>query len=129
MDSNTPVLVIDRLSRPAETWQRIAGLAGAGKVTVVGSTAEGEGALAAGNFGLILCSYRLSEDETGTEFISRMRNAGMNTPVIFIAELFDTKGVLEAAAIPMADFLAKPFAVDELKERIRLLLAGSTAKA
>lgn len=129
MDSNTPVLVIDRLNRPAETWQRIADLAGAGKVTVVGGTAEGERVLAAENFGLILCSYRLSEDETGTEFISRMRNAGMSTPVIFIAELFDTKGNLEAAAIPMADFLAKPFAVDELKDRIRLLLAGSTAKA
>ena len=129
MDSNTPVLVIDRLNRPAETWQRIADLAGAGKVTVVGGTAEGERVLAAENFGLILCSYRLSEDETGTEFISRMRNAGMNTPVIFIAELFDTKGVLEAAAIPMADFLAKPFAVDELKDRIRLLLAGSASNA
>lgn len=127
VDAKIPVLVIDRLNRPAATWQRIADLVGAGAVTVAGSIPEGESALPGGKFGLIFCSYRFAAEESGTEFISRMRAAGIQTPVIFISEVFDTKGVLEAAAIPMADFLAAPFASEDLKNRIRLLLGNSAA--
>lgn len=126
MSKPLSILVIDRFNRPAETWSRISGLAGAGAVRVVADPGAGESELARGKFDLILCSYRF-EDESGTEFISRMRARGMETPVIFISIVMDTKGVIEAAGIRMADFLAAPFSSDALKQRIALLCGDAQA--
>jgi DNA-binding NtrC family response regulator len=120
VDKNTPVLVIDRVNRPAEVWQRLSDLAGAGPVTMVPSPEDAEIELGSGRFGLVFCSYVLP-DETGTELFARLRSQGVKTPVIFVSDQFDTKGLLEAAKLKQADFLPAPFSVSDLRQRISLL--------
>ena len=114
------ILVVDRFKRSEATWRRVAELLGTAAVQVAPDTGAAEALLIDGHFDLILCSYRLST-ESGTEFISRMRARGIEVPVIFLSTTIDTKGVLEAAGIPMADFLAAPFSSADLRHRIRLL--------
>jgi len=76
--------------------------------------------LAGNSYDLIFCSCYF-QTETGTEFMAHMRERGVATPVISIATSMDTKGVLDAAALPMADFLVAPCPAHDLKQRIRLL--------
>lgn len=125
MVKNTPVLVIDRVSRPAEVWQRLSDLAGTGPVTMVSSPEDAEIELGSGRFGLVFCSYVLP-DETGTELFGRLRSQGVKTPVIFVSDQFDTKGLVEAAKLKQADFLPAPFSVADLRQRLSLLTGTPT---
>jgi response regulator of citrate/malate metabolism len=75
--------------------------------------------LAGNSYDRIFCGYYF-QTETGTEFMAHMPERGVATPVIFIATSMDTKGLLDAAALPMADFLVAPFPANDLKQRIRL---------
>ncbi len=120
METKFSILVVDRFKRPLETWKRVSELVDGGEVKVVSEPDSAESELSSGRYDLILCSYRLST-ESGTEFIARMRARGIETPVIFLSITMDTKGVVETAGIPMADFLAAPFSSEELRQRIRLL--------
>jgi DNA-binding NtrC family response regulator len=120
VDKSTPVLVIDRINRPAEVWQQVSDLAGTGPVTMVSSPEDAEIELGSGRFGLVFCSYVLP-DETGTELFARLRSQGVKTPVIFLSDQFDTKGLIEAAKLKQADFLPAPFNVSDLRNRLSLL--------
>ena len=127
MQGDWYLLVIDRFDRAPEIWQKAAGLAGlSAGVTVVSDPEAAEPLLLRGGYDLVFCSYYFPA-ETGTQFFTRMREQGVQTPVIFIATEMDTKGVLEAAAMPMADFLVSPFAPDSLHRHITLLLGSTDA--
>lgn len=127
MSNKLKVLVIDREDRPADIWRKIADLADLdATLKVVGDVEIAQVDLAESSYDLIFCSYYF-QTETGTEFMARMRERGVATPVIFIATTMDTKGVLDAAALPMADFLVAPFPTNDLKQRIRLLCGDLTA--
>jgi DNA-binding NtrC family response regulator len=127
VDKSTPVLVIDRTNRPAEVWQRLSDLAGTGPVTMAPSPDDAEIELGSGKFGLVFCSYVLP-DETGTELFARLRGQGVKTPVIFVSDQFDTKGLLEAAKLKQADFLPAPFSIADLRKRLELL-AGTPGRS
>lgn len=127
MQGDWYLLVIDRFDRAPEIWQKAAWLAGlSAGVTVTSDPEVAEPLLLRGGFDLVFCSYYFPA-ETGTQFFTRMREKGVQTPVIFIATEMDTKGVLEAAAMPMADFLVTPFAAENLKRHINLLLGTTDA--
>ncbi len=128
VDNPWSILVIDRFNRSPETWQRTAALAGvAANVTVAPDPERAEPLLRPGAFKLVFCSYYFPA-ETGTQFFSRMRSQGVDTPVIFIATEMDVKGVLEAAEMPMADFLVSPFNPESLTRRISLLVGNNGAQ-
>lgn len=128
MDSQTAVLVLDVAGRPTTTWEKISEIAGTGPVTLVHSPREAELALARGNFGLMFCSYQLGE-LTGTDFVTHLREQGVETHAIIISEQFDTRGVIEAARIRATDFLPAPFNIADLHQRLALLFGPQPAAA
>ncbi len=121
MAQDLKLLIIDRLDRPVSVWSKITELAELkADIKVVADVEIAQADLAENSYDLIFCSYYF-QTETGPEFMARMRERGVATPVIFIATTMDTKGVLDAAALPMADFLVAPFPANDLKQRLQLL--------
>jgi DNA-binding response OmpR family regulator len=122
------VLVIDRWERPSETWRVIADLLAWEHVEVVPDPSAVESSLTPSSHDLILCSYRFPED-SATDFAARLRARSIAMPILIFSDLLDTRGVMEAAAISGTDFLSSPFLVTDLRDRVRILLAGTAQEA
>lgn len=90
-------------------------------------TSLGENAVkiaARGDFDLILMDVLLP-DIDGQEVIRRMREHGVQTPVLVVSGLVDGEGVFDASSLGAIDMLPKPFTKDTLIARIRTAIAKS----
>jgi two-component system OmpR family response regulator len=66
-------------------------------------------------------------DADGFDLCSRLRRDGSTTPVIFLTARGDTADRVRGLTIGGDDYLTKPFSVEELVARCRLLLGRSTS--
>lgn len=68
---------------------------------------------------------------SGFELIGKIRNGKLNadTPVLVLSALSTANTIVDALKIGANDFIKKPFAVDVLLTKIKLLLNGNNLRA
>lgn len=69
-------------------------------------------------FFAILSDMRMPE-ATGTQFLAKLRELNVQTPVIFLSAVTDTERVIEAMRYGALDYIFKPFRKDELVAVLR----------
>src|SRR5688500_11623966 len=116
----TNVLVVDDDATLRRTLERVLRLADY-EVVPAESGRGALDALAGGDIALVVLDVAMPSPD-GLEVLRRMRAAGDRTPVLMLtarASVADRVDGLESGA---DDYLAKPFAVEELLARVRALL-------
>jgi DNA-binding response OmpR family regulator len=61
----------------------------------------------------------------GADFISQLRQKGLNQPVIYVSAKDNESDVLEGFEKGADDYITKPFSLDELKARVKAVLKRS----
>ena len=79
------------------------------------------GALAAGDYDAFVVDWRLPRGD-GRSFVAGLRAAGRTEPVIMLTALSDVEHRVAGLDAGADDYLAKPFAFEELLARLRALL-------
>ncbi|MBI4178809.1 response regulator [bacterium] len=74
---------------------------------------------------LIITDIKMPEMH-GVEFVTELRNAGFNTPVIMCSAYEQMKDDFDVVNAGIADFLTKPVDIDELVTKVNAIL-GSPA--
>ncbi len=118
-DEQMRILVVDDEPKMAQLLRR--GLVEHGSVVEVATT--GEDAVASGldaGFDVILLDVMLP-DMDGFEVCRRLREARVWTPVLMLTARTAVRDRIQGLDVGADDYLAKPFALDELLARIRAL--------
>lgn len=97
-------------------------------VTCVHDGAAGEAQALGSDFDLVLLDVRLP-CQSGFDVLSAIRAAKPELPVIMLTALGDTEHKVEGLDRGADDYLAKPFAFDELLARIRAQLRRPAQRA
>ena len=95
-------------------------------VVTAASVQEGIDALASNHPDLVMCDLKLP-DGTGLEVLQHAREHHIATPFIIITAHTTPQHALEALRAGAAEYLSKPFNVDDLKTILNKLLAASEA--
>lgn len=66
-------------------------------------------------------------DIDGFEVLTRLRNRGNNTPILFVTARHDTSDRVRGLTIGGDDYVTKPFALEELVARVQVALRRSGA--
>ncbi|WP_379548890.1 response regulator transcription factor [Qipengyuania sp. DSG2-2] len=85
-----------------------------------GNGAHGLKALGGGDYDVVLLD-RMLPDMSGIDIVSKMRAAGSEVPVLMVSALGRSENRVEGLDAGVDDYLAKPFAADELLARLRAL--------
>ncbi len=118
-DGEMRILVVDDEPKMAHLLRR--GLVEHGAVVEVATTGEEAVAVAAdGGFDVILLDVMLPDVE-GFEVCRRLRTARVWTPVLMLTARTAVRDRIRGLDAGADDYLAKPFALDELLARIRAL--------
>jgi len=96
------------------------------EVVTAASVQEGIDALASNHPDLVMCDLKLP-DGTGLEVLQHAREHHIATPFIIITAHTTPQHALEALRAGAAEYLSKPFNVDDLKTILNKLLAASEA--
>ena len=99
-------------------------------VQVVEDAVEGGKALLHPDFDLVICDINMPF-LTGLELVSLLRASEQTAsiPVIFSSSRKDTKTLLEAEDLGVADYLVKPFQIEQLLDAVaRGLMKGKNRK-
>ena len=75
-------------------------------------------------FDLVLLDHRMP-DKDGLEVLQEAKQAGLDAPVLMLTGYHTPEFCEEARQLGAADCLAKPFAADELLERIGEIIRAS----
>ena len=94
------------------------------EVVTAASVEEGIDALASNHPDLVMCDLKLP-DGTGLEVLQHAREHHIATPFIIITAHTTPQHALEALRAGAAEYLSKPFNVDDLKTILTKLLAAS----
>jgi two-component system response regulator PilR (NtrC family) len=96
------------------------------EVTTADTVASGIEAVLKGKFDLVMCDLKLP-DGSGLEVLSAARKQQVGSPFIIITAHTTPQHALEALRAGAAEYLSKPFNVDDLKLILEKLLgAGAT---
>ncbi len=79
-------------------------------------------------FDLIILDIMMPKID-GLTVLEQARKAGINTPVLMLTAKGDVKDKVKGLDIGADDYLAKPFSLDELLARVRVLLRRSGSQA
>lgn len=96
------------------------------KVDLVTHGSDGEELAAAGEFDVIVLD-RMLPDLDGVEVCRRLREKNVDTPVIMLTALGETREKIEGLEAGADDYLAKPFEFDELVARLHAIMRRSAA--
>jgi DNA-binding NtrC family response regulator len=96
-------------------------------VATAASVREGVGRLTTERFDLVMCDLKLP-DGSGLEVLQDARRRQVETPFIIITAHTTPQHALEALRAGAAEYLSKPFNVDDLKAIIVKLLARPAAE-
>ena len=114
------LLLIEDEARLAGSLRR--GLEEEGFVVDVASTGPaGEDAALANAYDVAVVDWRLPGRE-GPEVVARLRREGLQLPVLMLTALGDVEHRVRGLDAGADDYLAKPFAFEELLARLRALL-------
>jgi DNA-binding NtrC family response regulator len=98
------------------------------EVTTADTVASGIEVVLKGSHDLVMCDLKLP-DGSGLEVLTKARNQQVETPFIIITAHTTPQHALEALRAGAAEYLSKPFNVDDLKLILEKLLgAGATEK-
>ena len=92
---------------------------------------DGQAALTAaraGQFDLLIVDIMLPKKD-GWTLVSELREAGVNTPVIFLTARDSVRDRVKGLELGADDYVVKPFAFSELLARVRSLLRRTPAKS
>jgi two-component system response regulator PilR (NtrC family) len=98
------------------------------EVATADSVGAGIGQLAEGSFDLVMCDLKLP-DGSGLEVLEEARRRHIEWPFIIITAHTTPQHALESLRAGAAEYLSKPFNVDDLKIILRNLLARRAAGA
>jgi DNA-binding response OmpR family regulator len=99
-------------------------LEGDGHSCAVASTAaEGKEALADGAFDLVFCDVDMPGG-SGLDLVRDLRAGGNRVPVVMMSGVEDARQAAEAVDLGVAGYLLKPFAIDDLRRRVREILSA-----
>lgn len=79
---------------------------------------EALAALAAGQFDIVLMDWNMPK-MTGIETLQKIRESGNKTPVIMVTAEAEKSRVIEAIKAGANDYLIKPFAPDQLAQKVK----------
>ncbi len=124
------VLIVEDNLKMTELLRR--GLAEHGYSADIATTAsEGEDAAYANTYDAIVLD-RMLPDKDGLDLCRELRRRGIKVPILMLSGLASVEDRVAGLNAGADDYLAKPFAFDELIARIRALLrrgeAGETSK-
>jgi DNA-binding response OmpR family regulator len=126
-DANQPtVLLVDD---DRELVEMLSGFLAGHALTVrtAGSPALAEPLLKRGGIDLVLLDYMLP-GETGMQFLKRMRQQGIEAPVVMLTARGDPIDRVLGLELGADDYVAKPFDPRELLARIRAVLRRTVAQ-
>jgi two-component system, NtrC family, response regulator PilR len=83
---------------------------------------EGLAAVQRNSPDVILCDIRMKEDGSGLDLLRRVREEGLQTPIIMITAHTSTEDAVEAMKRGAIDYISKPFNNDELVLIVRRAL-------
>jgi len=98
------------------------------EVATADSVGAGIGQLAEGSFDLVMCDLKLP-DGSGLEVLEEARRRHIEWPFIIITAHTTPQHALESLRAGAAEYLSKPFNVDDLKIILRNLLSRRAATA
>jgi two-component system response regulator PilR (NtrC family) len=84
------------------------------EVTTARSVSEAKKQLERNAFDLVLCDI-LMPDGNGLDLLREIKSSGGGPPVIMMTAYTSTKSAIEAMKLGAADYISKPFDVEELK--------------
>lgn len=96
-------------------------------VDIAESSSAAESFLASCEYDLVILDVMLP-DRSGFDAARRMRQDGFKEPILMLSALNNTKDKIQGLDAGADDYLAKPFAFDELLARVRALLRRNTTK-
>jgi two-component system response regulator PilR (NtrC family) len=96
------------------------------EVTTADTVASGTEKVNRGGFDLVMCDLKLP-DGSGLEVLAEARKLGIASPFIIITAHTTPQHALEALRAGAAEYLSKPFNVDDLKLILTKLLGVDTA--
>ena len=88
---------------------------------------KGEAQLQLNNYDLAIIDWVLP-DTNGLELCERIRNAGINIPILMLTGQIETEKKVMSLNAGADDYLTKPFRFEELLARIRALLRRRTVE-
>jgi DNA-binding NtrC family response regulator len=98
------------------------------EVTTAESVASGTEAVVGGSFDLVMCDLKLP-DGTGLEVLEQARKRQVQSPFIIITAHTTPQHALEALRAGAAEYLSKPFNVEDLKLILNKLLGAEKEPA
>ncbi len=96
------------------------------QVATADTVASGTEKVGGGSFDLVMCDLKLP-DGSGLEVLAEARKLGVASPFIIITAHTTPQHALEALRAGAAEYLSKPFNVDDLKLILTKLLGTDTA--
>lgn len=121
------ILHIEDDEQTAETVRDSMTIAG-DSVTWSSNGADGLRTAASSEFDLIILD-RMLPDISGIDIIGKLREAGVNVPVLMLSALGRTENRIEGLDAGVDDYLAKPFEHEELIARVRALHRRASGQA
>lgn len=88
---------------------------------------EAENLLKLGHFDVIVMDIMMPRQD-GLTTLKNLRQSGNTTPVLLLTALGEIENKVEGLDIGADDYLAKPFAISELRARVRALLRRPTTQ-
>ncbi|MET0371093.1 MAG: response regulator transcription factor [Sphingobium sp.] len=121
MGQGNPISVL-LIEDDAATRANIADILATANIAIeaVGDGAEGLRRAGRGAHDIVILD-RMLPQLTGMEIVTRMRAAGVGTPVLMLSALGRSEHRVEGLESGVDDYLAKPFEPDELIARVRAL--------
>lgn len=113
------VLVIEDDIEHAEFIQKVLGEAGH-EVETAGDGVDGLTRARASSYDALVVDRMLPE-KPGLQLVEEFRNGGGTTPALFLSALSDVDNRVEGLKVGADDYLAKPFAPEELVARVEAL--------
>lgn len=96
-------------------------------VSVAKDGLEAENLLKLGHFDVIVMDIMMPKQD-GITTLKNLRQAGNSTPVLLLTALGEIENKVDGLDAGADDYLAKPFALSELRARVRALLRRPTAQ-
>lgn len=128
-ESRTPIRVLTIEDDPTTAQEIAAELSAHGYVVeIVADGVVGLEKASRGNFDAITLD-RMLPGLDGLTIVTRLREAGIGTPVLMISALSDVDERVRGLRAGGDDYLTKPFAIDEMSARLDVLLRRRQAPA